>query len=400
MPRTKTEEIDFDSLYDDAETDKPQEAAQPKLSKNPFGSNFDPNSVYSTVQASARTSAQEMQFGQQFSFPQIISVGRTGFDIDIPYKTDEGKTKRKKRTISNDDAPIYGMIVNLGDGKKIEEDNGYFNKTQVFVNQAQQKVLQAAIDALFGPGVHKIPRVVSSYGNCSGGIVELQNMNTDIWDQLVRGLHNQAEEFREFWENNAVVWDKNNKGKDVNPPVFKMADGSQPHKKYFFHLENIETVPHVRLDPIPSSCSGRVFRITSWPAQGFILFRAALGICFANYQGVDATTVLRGSMEDDFEEWFRTLPIEITIDSVESSDFGSFLHPKFFVPVKEALGMGLWEAMQTKNFAVAMNPKLTPRQFAADRLEDLWVTMAGRRYVRENTCPMIKEGKKDPRKRR
>ena len=394
--------------------------------ENEFGNEFDNQveqsdekftvedaSMFECQAATAEDSTGTDVMGKGFSRPEEILINEQGkWCVNVPVKNDPGGKKSKNVVLRSKDGSdeMKGMQLFIGDGEEVKETRGWWLVSNIFLTENQCKKVNLALRQL--PGCQKqIKTVVTAYGDCRTGITDV-NLPVDIYDTIVAGFRLGLPEvtvMNRFKVNLRLINEKipdsfepriNQNGVREREKVFRMKsldstafENNLPHQMLKIHVKDFRPVPHTVVKPeIHKERTGRVLRFTGFQARSFKLFEYGMASAYAMSKGdIPVLSVIRpdGELRRDFDAWFRTVVIDVTEGEKEVTT-GTKIHPRWWASIKndrlskdgkfivtKGLGVTLWEAINSKHFADALNGKTNSAPFEEDELNNYWHECCG-----------------------
>lgn len=405
-------DIDYETDDEDYGTEFEEQSPAPVHVPESGGNPFDLPTQAAQAGGSAldATTEQEASIGK--TFPMLVNLTNNGLADKVRTAVDGG-FKRKPRTFMKEGGmdAAKGFVFRTGDGGSWGEELGEFPFWLVWLRKPELAMMSKALETVV-PGIKPFKSPVKMYTESTGvqgvAVPGKKNLPPATWDAVVRMLHNRDPRLKEVWKDASHAWDKREvNGKIVSQelPVFFKEDGNPAStKRYAVELQDLQTVPATKIPPLPQGTPCRVLDMTNFMSKWWQHYRNGAATVYAIKNGFDVNEVVRGTKLLKFENWFSTLETRMALTPYTNSYDSTNFHPKFFCPLKETMGMGLWEAMGTKEFTLAANSTGGKHAMTDLNREKTWFEMAGdvaivrHKETGEYSIKKVPDLSKDPRK--
>jgi len=355
--------------------------------------------------AATSTGSEKLGGGGDYSKTQSIMINKDAGCFALIEKAPEGSKGNKFIPVSMENeegTPCKALRVFIGDGSEINEDRGFYKKSVIYYSKDQQSAINQALSDM---GSKKsIAQYVAAYGDCTDGTVDTE-IPVDLLDTITAGFYLGKEAV--YWkgrkadlarisQTKLINW-KRKDNQTFNPCFLEKAINPSswrvPSRYFYIHVEKFQAVPNdIAVPSMPDDMDGRVLKFTDWASKSFTYFERATATAFAKKNEYDVLEVLNGGKRAEFDKWIQKLVLNITLAPVPTKSYGVHQHPRFWAKVKEdrvvneevkakGCGISLWEAMHTREFAIAVKGNRNAKPFSDDEVKVMWADCCGTRMI-------------------
>jgi len=407
-------EEDFDGMEDVEEAagwDNIPGKTSSEQSNEPMDEGSDP---FSAEAGSASTSTGNESVGSGgFTKAQNISINKASGAFAISVEAPKGSpNKYRMQTLENDEGvACKAMQVFVGDGVDIGEDRGFFKKSVVYLTKPMQSAVNRALQEMGCKTT--CGQYLEAYGDCTGG-TRKESLACELIDTITGGFYTGKHEvtyrgrkanLKRISDSGFINWKKQGVV-DIHPFFRQSAiDPSSwkvPNRYLYIHVAKFQPVPSdCHVPDLPDKYAGRTLKFTDWASKSFTIFEKAMAAAYAGSKSLDVLEVLTGAKRAEFDKWFQKCVLHIVLTPVPTKNFGDHMHPRFWSAIKkdrvtksggvknEGLGISIYEAMQTREFAIAMTNNRNAKPYSEDDVETYWVDCCGDKAITKKDGRMV-----------
>lgn len=255
-----------------------------------------------------------------------------------------------------------------------------FRRSTIALTDEQARVMSQIVNDVWPDARIRFGKAVSAYVGARGTTGE--NFSVAKWDQIVNGLANRIPELERYWSKQHVDWTKGPYGIDLGGPsrlrTFFDSNNRAQFANFFIHVKEVRAVPDtVAVPKLRDGCDGLMFKFTDWQSRSFGVLEKAMKTVMCYAQGVRPDAI----QPEQFSKFLQQFGFLASLATVKSKSYGDFIHPRFWCDTKSVdyTYLSLWQAMNQPLFGLLMENR--EAVLSADRLDSLWLEMAGNIYA-------------------